>query len=449
MSSTRNSEKIGVPLSSLVDAINRPFDYHNNARVPSGDPMPTVSMVDFDDVNGWDTPTTQSDAATYTLEGIGCIYLYGPSQIRNASFNVTTGQQSNQVLYGPVYFFIDTSGHIKTLDVVDESGGSTEYATAWFARTTANYLTIFGSDLSYDATEALINNFRLISAGVRFWPTIEWVTNSDTLAVSKYYGCNMSPAALYDCFVEGNDVFNAVLSSPGGMEFSNNQGISSRMQPYQETLVNPMMMNSPYNLIQTQTTEQNGVVGDNLMCPVILARTTQTITLEPASFGTFPIRSYFRTMIEVQLQPPTPILATLTDIDLNWKTAVQIFQSDLEKYPVVVKGHSFKRITASISRIFSNTSGFVRDSNKLYNSVKRETADLRRQIANLDVYKTVVRGKPYSIEKGISDALKLPKVAVSTAALVPKVFGKKKRGGSNSGRGGRGGRGGRVWKLVN
>jgi hypothetical protein len=135
----------------------------------------------------------------------------------------------------------------------------------------------------------------------------------------------------------------------GYNEYTNTQGISVRMNPCQEGLVKLTKMNALSNYSSTDPDFPSNT--NNFVFPVIIAKFTSTVTIEPGGRVSAPFRSTFRTYVEGILKLPTAIITTRVNYDPAWEQACKAFTYDIISYPTVVAGHSFKKLARSFYKV--------------------------------------------------------------------------------------------------
>lgn len=338
--------KVDDTVTSLLDCINRPFDYHPDGRVPDGNPNSTIQLLDYYDDNGVTTPLGNPNIVQeVNISAVCVVYMYGVNTVRDIAFDITTCEARAGSLYGPIYFFLDDNGAIATLNGIGEDDVTTAQAAFW-SNDPVNLATIVGTDNGYEYNSSMTNALRVLSAGVRMWPTIELITDSSTLAVSRYYGCQMTAASIYNAFVDGSNIYSIIRNSPSYIEFSNSQGISGRFQPHQQgSVLKPLHLNALANIANSNL-DTSG-----LYFPVVLARTTSTQLFNTGAsinYVTFPVRTFFRTMLEGSLTQPTPLQATRMPYVSEWEDKVSHLMYRTDLYPTIVSGHSFKKVVKSV-----------------------------------------------------------------------------------------------------
>lgn len=356
-------------LTALLDCINRPFDFHPDGRVPDGNPNSTLQLVDYYDDNGLNTPIANTGGPAIVFDAVGMTYLYGQNVVRSFTYDTYTCTSRADALYGPVYFFIDNTGALIDFSAISGDGLLTTQQAYFWSNDPVNMLQILGAVNGILPVDALINAMRVLSAGIRFWPTIELVTDSTTVAVSRYYGCQMTATSISNAANNGVNFYSAMRNSPQYHEYANSAGISARFQPSQQgSIIKALHLNALEN-IYNENLETDGVY-----FPVVLARLTidQQLTPNGEDSQSFPVRSYFRTILEGSLNQPTPLQATRVPYLPEWEDKVAHFSFRDDLYPSVVSGHSFKAVEREVVKYMGKDSqalAILREAKKMYSGV--------------------------------------------------------------------------------
>lgn len=371
---------------SLLDCINRPFDYHPDGRVPDGNPNATMQLVDYYDDNGVYTPILSSEATEpLSIDGFGIIYGFGQNDVRSQTYDITSCLTRGDQLYGPIYFFVGATGQILTILGADAANEESADSAFW-SNDPVNLSAIVGSETSYDYNTGMVNSLRVLSAGLRMWPTIELITDSNTLAVSRYYGCQITPASISNAQNDGTNIYSVMRNSPSYYEYANSQGISARFQPQQQgSVLQPLHLNALAN-IYNSSMDTSG-----LFVPCVVARLTQQVSLVPDNNIGMPVRSYFRTILEGSLTQPTPLQPTRVAYESDWEDKVHHFMYRNDLYPTVVSGHSFKAVLKSvvdtlgkgkeIKQLMSNALSTLNSLKATYNIAKDVAGPIVKVIA--------------------------------------------------------------------
>lgn len=437
-----------MPNNSLnyIDAVNRPFDYHADPRQPSGYPEPTIPLYDYWDANTATAPQIDVTETTTSIIGVGMYFAVGSNNITDVSFSIEESFFMNTQTYIVDLFYIASDGTIPTLtvtvpgpevtvdhdekyDVMSVSSSKTIHnpkgavqtntsakpgkkvgATnnaRYFMQTFVNYATINGFNAGYDYEQSMITAFRLISAGIRFLPTIELITDSSTVAVSKFYGASLSPATLYRCGEQGEDIFTILRNSPDYIEYPNKDGVSGRVQPYQDQILNMTKMNAleTYSA-QADTSEDTSAI----YFPVLVARFTAPISLSTLGTVSLPVRPYCRVILESILNLPTPIISDKTNLDPRWCDKLKMFQFDTNKYPVIVKGHTFERVLKTVDAISNVNSNLAKQL-----AVLRKEVNNAKMLAKRKSQKIILKGR------------NIPQKVFKQKSVLPKVIYRAKQ----------------------
>jgi hypothetical protein len=328
-------DPVSDPIQRYLDCINRPLDFHEDGRIPDGNPSNSIMFVDYLDDNPFETPVW-ANATQTTVAGVGITYSYGRNLLRNNCVDIPSGGDATDgAFWGPIYFFIDQNNFIIPWD------GNVANSYYW-SNPTSNIAQIVGSIDGYDQETALANQLRLLSAGIRMLPTIELVTDSSTFAVSRYYAGQLTPSTIDNAANFGLDFLAIMRASCSFNEYTNAEGVSARLNPHQEGI---------YKVTNFQTL---GVVNDvtftldNFMFPTIVAQFTTTQIVTIGNSLTCPIRTTFRTYLEGILNLPTPLVTTKVPYRPMWREAVAAFSYNVIEFPLVVKGHTFKKILNTV-----------------------------------------------------------------------------------------------------
>jgi len=242
---------------------------------------------------------------------------------------------------------------------------STAVNSDFWSYDTSNYAQIFGLQNGYSSTTCAVTDMRIVSAGIRIWPTIETVTNSDTVAVSRYYVAQVTPLAISTAATVGTNVFDLLRDCPSYMEFSNAEGASARLQPYQlHNMITPYKMSSITSLGQA-TLDTNA-----LNFPCIAIRLTYNVEVDNGDFYSFPARTTFRTYIEAVQRQPSPYWSARPGLALNMSNALATFTYDTNTYPPSTKGHSFFKVAKSFVGLMLNNTNEGRLIKSIANNVK-------------------------------------------------------------------------------
>jgi len=359
-------------INNALDCINRPFDFHENPKFHDGYVGNTCALVDYYDDNGVSTPTNAS-GGDYLISGVGIMYSYGTNWVSSSPIDLITGAAS-LLVDGPIYFFIDSDGNIISwVAPVSDTGkrvgsrmGKDEFVeveekfetttqNSFFTLPTSNYAQLYGGYPMPVYGDGIIAIIRKLSAGIRMWPLIEVITNSDTLAVSRYYGAQVAPHDLWDWAANDTpvNVYSALADIADSAQFTNKDGISARLNPVQESWLSPHLMFDVGNLLDlTNDTSVN-------VYPVIVARFTTNVSLSNGLFTTLPVRSMFRTLSECVLAQPTPIYASRPSYVDRFYEYIRWFQYHVAEYPTIVKGCSFNQVRLQLDKLNSlNTTSY-------------------------------------------------------------------------------------------
>lgn len=368
-------------ITPLLDCINRPFDYHPDGRVPDGNPNHTIQLIDYYDDNGVFSPAiSNATSITYNFDAVGVYYTYGQNIVRSQTYDLTTMDVRTGQDYGPIYFFLSADGSITPIEAQAVSNPSVVQTASFWSNDPVNMNQILGANTGSDTNTSLTTALRLLSAGIRLWPTIELVTDSSTLAVSRYYGCSIAPSSVENALSDSSNFYTVMRNSPAYTEFTNSQGISGRVNPLQEGSPLNMMALNGLQVISDTNFDLSG-----MYFPCLVARlTSQVSDVNANNQIAFPVRSFFRTVLEGSLTQPTPLQATRVPYEPGWQDKVHHFSYRSDLYPVIVSGHSFKNVSAAIARIMGKNREMANILNEARSalSLMKKTYNAGRTVAN-------------------------------------------------------------------
>lgn len=375
-----SKDKVDKYCQAFLDATNRPFDYHPDGRVPDGYPQNTTQLMDYYDMTPFVAPELSAGYGSLDIAGIGFTVLVGLSTISNTMGFVNNGASyTGSPIYGYAFFLLNEAGRIEgiSLDLTSKEEKSTEIIssissefgvppskvslknngkvlpkieekedenlgvtnTVFWTYGTANYNQIFGvsNQAGYD-TDGLIANMRVINSGIRLWPTIEVVTDSSTLHVAKYYGCQMTPTQLRRTYDSNTTLYTTMKECPEFFETHNAAGITGRLVVSQEGPLKLTEINALNNWNSTNFST------NNYFMPVVVVQFSTTVTLTDSAEVALPFNFMYRTLIEGVLQMPTPILSTRPPYSHDWCKVLKIMSYESSKFPSIVEGHTFKKV---------------------------------------------------------------------------------------------------------
>lgn len=368
----------------FLDATNRPFDYHDDGRVPDGYPQNTTKLVDFYDATPFSLPPTSGGSES--IIAIGFYMTVGINQITNTLglYNASTGLSSaTSPLYSYCFFGIKADGSIVSqtltaapakVNVVkelafDEKSEDTKLeATSdqFWSNGLVNYETILGtaSDTSYD-TDGLVANFRVLSAGMRLWPVYEIITNSSNVTYPvKYYGCQMTPVQLQRLAAAGTNIYTVMKECPEFFETHNSTGISGRLQLFQE---GPLKL---YEINSLMNWNNSAFSTGNMFFPTLVCQLNEAVTWDAVE-GALPFNFMYRITLEAVLQTPTPIVSSRPPLSPCWKHALNTMAYSTDKYPTITEGHSFKRVIMASARFLVNNNPTLQPYLRAYDGIKK------------------------------------------------------------------------------
>lgn len=328
---------LSEPLTAFLDAVTNPFGATRPCQVPDGYNHHTMCLTDWIDALSIsiNCPTLAN------ISGVAFYFMVGQNELTDDLDNVGT---NGDPLYCVVVMPIDSNGIIQTNNA----------ATGLSVLLSANYAQISGDAYGHVSSNALVTCLRLFGAGLRLWPTIEMITSSDTLAVTNYYGGLMCPEDIHKCVNDGSNFYNILRQSEYISEFTNSQGITTRMDPF--GLENYMTMRSLDNWGNI-----NNFDTSLMNFPIVVARFTQTVNNGDIA----PIKFMSQYWLEGQLVQPTPLFASQNPFDLEYGTITKIVSHSPDVYPFVVQGHSFKSFLKNVGRVSKLVATTANVSSKL------------------------------------------------------------------------------------
>lgn len=307
-------------MKDFLDAVTNPFTANKPCQVPDGHAHETICLTDWIDQM---SVVLDVDALTQ-ISGIAFMFIVGNNLLAQEA--ATTSEVGYQVIVMP----ISNAGNIQTNI---GATGLTSYLTA-------NYQTLSGSATGYNDQVSLIDSFRLFGTGLRIWPAIEWVTSSDTPAVSVYYAGLLTPSNVYKSFQNGSNFWNVLRQSEHIQEFANSQGASVRLDPFDQKAF--LEMRSWANW-----TEMISYDTSLMQFPIIACRFTESFS----NGDVLPIRFMSQHWLEGQLMQPTPIFSSRPPMDLEYSLITRLISNNPVSYPIVVQGHSFKSFMNNVGKL--------------------------------------------------------------------------------------------------
>lgn len=372
--------------TDFLDCVNRPFSYHADGRVPDGYAQNTVRLMDYFDSTPFSLPI--ASAVSVPTYGIAFMCFIGQNSLANSLvLTNVSGAASTSIpnkLYGYSYSLIGNSGQILQTAVAetevhliaDEKYSEPEdknvgvNTSPYLTYGTVNYNTILGvSDQNSYSTSGMVAGLRFNSMGMRIWPTIEVVTDSGALHVSKYYGCQMTPAQFARAQSAASNLYTVMKECPDFFETHNSDGISSRINLINE---GPLKF---YEVQSLNNLNDDGFSTNNCYFPVMVVQFSQLVDTSITELVALPFNFMYRTQIEAVMQTPTPLLGTRPPLSLNFLTVAKEFQYFSNRYPTVVSGHTFRpykvsqRRTTEIVKYYNNPNG-NKNKNKTKNKNK-------------------------------------------------------------------------------
>jgi hypothetical protein len=343
-----------------------------DGRIPDGYVSNTMKLMDYYETNPFSLPAG-GVGNNNTVAGLGLILLIGQNSItNNASLSsVSPSTTVNRMVYGWVWYTVNNNGIINTSILTTKSGvkpciilnsdgkidskllndlvddNKTEDSneevdlttSAWWTAGTVNYNSITGgtANNSYGFDTSIITSLRFLSAGMKVTPLIEVATTTSVNYVSKYYGCQMSPQDLKSCMDNSVPIVTMFKESPSYFEAYNAEGISGRLCPCQQGIIDFMQMQFIGNYNNTT------FATDNMRFPNLLAMFTQPVTWTTSSV-TLPINLTVRFELECVMRPPTPFIGSRPPFSSTFKECCNAFTYDTVRYPNISKAHTFKRL---------------------------------------------------------------------------------------------------------
>jgi hypothetical protein len=344
----QNLENQRKQMVAYLDTMCRPLDCHYDGRIPDGLPNNSTMLVDYFEQNPCQTPINNS-GGNYQVYGYGVMLSIGQNVLQNGSYDISAETTRANALYGATIFYLGANGQILNWDstllngVVDDVKQQVADATSpYWSIDPENMLDIVGSENGIDQGISLVTQYRVLGAAIRLLPTIELVTDSTTTAVARYYGCSVTPTSINDAYNDGTSMYVLARDSQGYAEYTNAEGITGRLNPYQPGILKLTEMQA------LQNWSSDTFNTSNMYFPTLLVRFTTNITVGDTSFATMPMRLTYRIYLEGCLSMPTPIISDKVDYVPGCYDMARAVAFDVVKFPVIVSGHSLKEITMAV-----------------------------------------------------------------------------------------------------
>jgi Ni/Co efflux regulator RcnB len=363
----RGGLSMSQPMQRFINCVIDPFgDNSNGAQVPDNWRGDSTIMKDY---TGLIQPNNYS-ANSWTTGGLnGVLYFMVPGFVQS-----NTLYNPNYSNYPPTVSTTNYSyWHIATCGIGDEDFACPiDDAQIYYGiNTTVNLPTIFNYA---DSASSLAQSTRITSIGLRIWPRIPYVTESNSITISKIVAGEMQLAAIFQDMLAFSgtqkSVEACVQSSERFKTYTNADGVTVRMNTLQDTF---LTMKS-----QLTWSEERFLI-DELMVPVVAVYFTQAIDGDPYTTGglencsVFTLPLFYQSIFwhEAQLQVPSPILPVTSPIDHNYLSVINMVLSAPGLFQVVTKGHTFKGLGQMISRFSRHAATFLDSSSKMLGNVGR------------------------------------------------------------------------------
>jgi hypothetical protein len=210
-----------------------------------------------------------------------------------------------------------------------------------------NYPTICGSSSTVDPAAALIAALRLIAAGLRVLPLIEFVTDPTQIYLSYIIGGQPSCNDLYEAIDAGNvNIESLMRNTKGAQIYPNNEGCCVRYDPFQADHQADMKP-----LTQFLNVSNNW---DAIKVPAVLCKFSNSVVAS----ANLPLIINSQLWIEGILKQPTPIYSEESPSDPSYPIMKSIMSHPCDDHPFVTKGHTFKNFNLN-SPAFLKTLGFA------------------------------------------------------------------------------------------
>lgn len=347
----------------FLNAVMDPFKSDEAARVPDLQKQQSVCMRDYVD----DYVPVLTDAAAADLQGVLIYWTFGP----NAFGALVNGDDIYENFYWQMWIVPVASDEVLYTNNITGGEG-------------INASTILSMSTGLADNGGLANAFRIFAGGIKALPTIELITDSNTIAVRNFWGGTLRPsdlANIADTLIPktktgrpelkedwvqstrsgstlslpkeppalvrqrrvgavqtGLNIIELLRNQRNVVEFPNNTGVTVRYDPFQYEEQLEFISNENVNMNDTVRTKYNT---SHVEFPFIFARFLNPIT----SGSSAPLRLFSTWWLEAEMVTPTPIYTTKSPVDLNFNR-VRSMCSDTDRYPVSTRGHSFKSFIA-------------------------------------------------------------------------------------------------------
>lgn len=317
-------------MRKYLDLVVNPIDATQPAQVPDLTQFNSLCMTDYTDVHA---PTNNTSGNCF-----GALIF-----ITN---NFSTAQQN----YG------SDKGLPYSVNVAPLSGAGQiilDDDSEWTTYKLANTDSIFGTGVS----DSLIDQYRLIAAGLRVLPTIETVTDTTITYISYAMGGQLSMLEIGNAATNSLNIFAMVKSSPCAKSFSNNQGVSVRLDPFQAEEQLAML---PITYVGSSVKPY-----DNFKMPCVAVAFSQAV----AAAAAMPIILHGQAWLEGVVRQPSPLYAQQSPVDTEWNKVRSIMSQCNDAYPLVASGHSFAAILAAAPLFIDSAIRILGSSSKLVSTI--------------------------------------------------------------------------------
>jgi hypothetical protein len=373
----------------FFDAVINPFGAELPAQVPDAYHHLTMCLIDWIDLMSvsLSIPSGGSPAG-----GVAFMFVAGGNDLTEVS---TLAAQT----YGIVVMPLNEDGGIMT-----NSGG-----TQITMLVPTNYQVINGTGNGQSMVNALVDSFRIFSTGIRLWPTIEIITDSETRAVASYYAGLITPNTVRKAFNDESNFYDVMRQSYYVEMYQNSQGCTVRMDPFDEKRF--LDMKTLYNWSNMTSFDTS-----NIAFPIVAAQFTSA---DYEDGSVLPVRFMSQHWLEGQLVQPTPLLPTPSCNDLNFWTLAQTITDNPKDFPIVVEGHSFPSIVTKTKKFLPLIDKALKDSS-LYRTVRPAILGVTESIGKIARRNRRRRRRQRTAKLRIQQSARQPAGPLSVAAKVRK-----------------------------
>jgi hypothetical protein len=314
-------------LRDYVDLVVNPIAASRPAQVPD---LTQFNSLCFSDTVDLHAPSSD---ATQPIYG-ALIYLSCNFSDFNAGYSTNNGFTYRVHICG-----LDSASALQA-----NAGGTFQ------AFRGVNQTSLIGATLQ----TSLVDQLRMIAAGLRVLPVIEKVTDPTQNYLSIVAGGQLSPAELVAAQINSTPILPMVKTSPCAEVFSNSQGCTARYDPCQSDWQLEMLS---YNKLL-----DNDKAFDNFKFPAIAVM----FSAQVANLQSMPFIVHAQFWLEGVIRQPSPIYAQQSPVDTSWEQARAVLSQCSEEFPMVVSGHSFLSLLEIVPLFISAARRIVRSSSSLF-----------------------------------------------------------------------------------